>query len=117
MESQDYYGLGFVLFFWLFGVVSVLLPIPRNGIIGYRTPKSMKSDKHWWMAQKLSGIFSILFASCSVVGRVFLHQLGVLTDAYLTYMWIDFAVIVVLIITLTEIFLEKVLKKMEGLVS
>ncbi len=105
--------LNAILLFWIYGILSVVFPFPKNLWVGYRTKKSLKSNAHWVIAQKLFGVSLVVLCSLSVLVRVFV--LGGLQDAFaFAFLWVDVILIVVLSILLTEVLLERMLMRLRG---
>ncbi len=51
----------FSVFLFFVGIVLLVVSNFKNQIVGYRTPKSVKSKSHWRYANKLAGLLMICF--------------------------------------------------------
>jgi uncharacterized membrane protein len=46
----------------------ILAKIPRNGLYGFRTPKTMSSDEMWYRTNKLGGKYLLAAGAVQVAG-------------------------------------------------
>lgn len=114
MESTVYFkGLVTILacagLFLLLAIPLILRKIPRNSLYGFRTLKTLKSDRVWYEANFFFGWGMVFSSLTSAAAIIILYKLAVLTpNQYINSSLVILAVPIVMAILLTLLRIQKI---------
>ena len=104
MEILIYYAPT-LLFMLSFGLLYVFRPKQINGLIGYRTKKSMKNQENWNFSQKYATKWAFIGFSFVLIAQIILDVLlfhGVYLKEYTPFFVILNILIIVFVMYKTE---------------